>query len=62
MAEKKLMKGNEAFATAAMNAGCRYYFGYPITPQNEVFVIFRNFRRKGYPDGSFWSRVIVQQE
>ena len=36
MAEKKLMKGNEAFATAAMNAGCRYYFGYPITPQNEV--------------------------
>lgn len=36
MAEKKLMKGNEAFAVAAMNAGCRYYFGYPITPQNEV--------------------------
>lgn len=36
MAEKKLMKGNEAFATAAINAGCRYYFGYPITPQNEV--------------------------
>lgn len=36
MAEKKLMKGNEAFAVAAMNAGCRYYFGYPITPQNEI--------------------------
>ncbi len=36
MGEKKLMKGNEAFATAAINAGCRYYFGYPITPQNEV--------------------------
>lgn len=36
MAEKKLLKGNEAFATAAINAGCRYYFGYPITPQNEV--------------------------
>ena len=30
------MKGNEAFAVAAINAGCRYYFGYPITPQNEV--------------------------
>lgn len=30
------MKGNEAFATAAINAGCRFYFGYPITPQNEV--------------------------
>ncbi len=36
MAEKKLMKGNEAFALAAINAGCRFYFGYPITPQNEV--------------------------
>ena len=35
MAEKKLMKGNEAFATSAIHAGCRYYFGYPITPQNE---------------------------
>lgn len=36
MAEKKLMKGNEAFAAAAIAAGCRFYFGYPITPQNEV--------------------------
>jgi 2-oxoglutarate/2-oxoacid ferredoxin oxidoreductase subunit alpha len=30
------MKGNEAMAEAAIRAGCRYYFGYPITPQNEV--------------------------
>ncbi|NTV52961.1 MAG: 3-methyl-2-oxobutanoate dehydrogenase subunit VorB [Candidatus Firestonebacteria bacterium] len=29
-------KGNEAMAEAAILAGCRYYFGYPITPQNEV--------------------------
>ncbi len=36
MAEKKLMKGNEAFAAAALNAGARFYFGYPITPQSEV--------------------------
>ena len=36
MSEKKLMKGNEAFAAAAINAGCRYYFGYPITPQSEI--------------------------
>lgn len=36
MNEKRLLKGNEAFAMAAINAGCRYYFGYPITPQNEV--------------------------
>lgn len=31
-----LMKGNEALAEAAIRAGCRGYFGYPITPQNEV--------------------------
>jgi len=36
MSEKVLMKGNEAFAIAAINGGCRYYFGYPITPQNEI--------------------------
>jgi 2-oxoglutarate ferredoxin oxidoreductase subunit alpha len=33
---KKLMKGNEAIAEAALKAGCRYFFGYPITPQNEI--------------------------
>ena len=36
MAEKVLMKGNEAIAEAAIMAGCRHYFGYPITPQTEV--------------------------
>jgi 2-oxoglutarate ferredoxin oxidoreductase subunit alpha len=36
MAEKTFMKGNEAIAEAAIIAGCRYFFGYPITPQNEV--------------------------
>jgi 2-oxoglutarate ferredoxin oxidoreductase subunit alpha len=36
MAEVKLMKGNEAIAEAAVLAGCRHYFGYPITPQNEI--------------------------
>ena len=36
MAEKVLMKGNEAIAEAAIRAGCRHYFGYPITPQTEV--------------------------
>jgi 2-oxoglutarate ferredoxin oxidoreductase subunit alpha len=36
MAEKKLMKGNEAFAEAAIRSGCDAYFGYPITPQSEV--------------------------
>src|SRR6056297_1133537 len=36
MAKKVLMKGNEAIAEAAVQAGCRYFFGYPITPQNEL--------------------------
>jgi 2-oxoglutarate ferredoxin oxidoreductase subunit alpha len=36
MAEKVLMKGNEALGEAAIRAGCRYYFGYPITPQSEL--------------------------
>ena len=36
MGEKVLMKGNEAIAEAAIRAGCRHYFGYPITPQTEL--------------------------
>ena len=36
MGEKVLIKGNEAMAEAAIRNGCRFYFGYPITPQNEV--------------------------
>lgn len=33
---KVLMKGNEAVGKAAIEAGCRFFFGYPITPQSEV--------------------------
>ncbi|WP_201777233.1 3-methyl-2-oxobutanoate dehydrogenase subunit VorB [Flexilinea flocculi] len=36
MSERVLMKGNEAFGEAAIRGGCRYYVGYPITPQNEL--------------------------
>lgn len=36
MGRKFLMKGNEALAEAALRAGCRHFFGYPITPQTEV--------------------------
>lgn len=36
MSEKYLMKGNEAMAEAALRAGCRHFFGYPITPQTEL--------------------------
>ena len=34
--EKVLMKGNEALAEAAIRAGCKCFFGYPITPQTEL--------------------------
>lgn len=33
---KKLMKGNEALAEACLRAGCRFFSGYPITPQTEI--------------------------
>lgn len=36
MGERVLMKGNEALAEAALCAGCRHFFGYPITPQTEL--------------------------
>jgi len=36
MEQFKLMKGNEAIAEAALRAGCRFYAGYPITPQSEI--------------------------
>ena len=34
--ERELVKGNEAVAMAAIDAGCLLYFGYPITPQNDI--------------------------
>ena len=36
MAERVLMKGNEALGEAAIRAGCLFYYGYPITPQTEL--------------------------
>ncbi|MDD5093103.1 MAG: 3-methyl-2-oxobutanoate dehydrogenase subunit VorB [Dehalococcoidia bacterium] len=36
MTERVLIDGNEAICRGALAAGCRYYFGYPITPQNEI--------------------------
>ena len=36
MGHKILLKGNEVMAEAAVQAGCRFFAGYPITPQNEV--------------------------
>lgn len=34
--EKMMMKGSEAISEAAIRCGCRLFFGYPITPQNEI--------------------------
>ena len=36
MVEKVLLKGNYVLAEAAIQAGCRFFAGYPITPQNEI--------------------------
>ncbi len=48
---KVLMKGNEAIAEAAIQAGCRYFFGYPITPQNQIPEYMA--RRMPEVDGTF---------
>jgi len=42
--EIRLMKGNEAFAHAAIRYGCDGYFGYPITPQSEVLETLAELR------------------
>ena len=34
--KKKVIKGNEALAEGAISGGCRFYAGYPITPQSEI--------------------------
>jgi 2-oxoglutarate ferredoxin oxidoreductase subunit alpha len=55
MNEKVLMKGNDAIAEAAIRAGCGAYFGYPITPQNELIAYMaKHMIEKG--------RVFIQAE
>lgn len=55
MADVKLMKGNEALAEAAIQAGCDAYFGYPITPQSEVLeYLAREMPKHG--------RIVMQAE
>ncbi len=55
MAEYKLMKGNEAMAEAAIQAGCDAYFGYPITPQSEVLEYLAREMPK-------YNRIVMQAE
>ena len=47
--ERVLMKGNEALAEAALRAGCKCFFGYPITPQTEIsaYLAKNMFKRGG---------------
>ena len=55
MSGRMLMCGNEALAEAAIVAGCDAYFGYPITPQNEITAYMsRRMAEEG--------RVFVQSE
>lgn len=46
MSEVRLMKGNEALAEAVIRAGCDAFFGYPITPQNELIEYLTDQGRK----------------
>lgn len=55
MADRILMKGNEAFAEGAIRAGCDAYFGYPITPQTELL----EYMARRMPE---LGRVFVQAE
>ena len=46
--ERNLMKGNEALAEAAIRAGCKCFFGYPITPQTEISAyLAKRFKQAG---------------
>ena len=55
MSEKVLLKGNDAIAEAAIRAGCGAYFGYPITPQNELIAYMaREMLKRG--------RLFIQAE
>jgi len=52
---KIFISGNHAFAEAALRAGCQCYFGYPITPQNELGEYMADHMRK-------LGRVFIQSE
>jgi 2-oxoglutarate ferredoxin oxidoreductase subunit alpha len=55
LSEKVFMKGNEAIGEAAIRSGCMAYYGYPITPQNELTEYMgKNMQEKG--------RVFIQTE
>jgi len=55
MTKKQIMKGNEVFIEAALQAGCKLYAGYPITPQNEA----PEYMSKRAPD---FNAIFIQAE
>jgi len=52
VSEKMLLRGSHVIAEATIRAGCRFYFGYPITPQNEITEYMAN-ALASLPDGVF---------
>ena len=52
MSNKQLMRGSQVIAEAAIRAGCRFYSGYPITPQNEMTEYMANAMAE-LSDGTF---------
>jgi 2-oxoglutarate ferredoxin oxidoreductase subunit alpha len=52
VSEKQLMRGSQVIAEAAIRAGCRFYAGYPITPQNEMTEYMANAMAE-LSDGTF---------
>lgn len=55
LSKKLFMKGNEAIGEAAIRSGVKAYYGYPITPQNELTAYMAKHMKEKracvYPDG-----------
>lgn len=58
MSEKVMVKGTEAIGEAAIRAGCRHYFGYPITPQSEL----PEYIARRFGNGEIEDAVFLQAE
>lgn len=59
---KVLMKGNEALAESALRAGCRFFSGYPITPQTEILeYILSELQKVANHYGFLKNGVLIQE-
>lgn len=59
---KTLLSGNEAIAQGALQAGCNFYAGYPITPQNELIAYMAKYMATSTVNSGQASRVFIQAE